>query len=1183
MLSNTPQQNTRTGQWSSDGQRYFQPGVGFLDKPGGIKVPNQSADDGRGGADVVNGKVGGQNPSTGVNNNQNPPQGSRGNYTQGPNGINTASVSGSAPQQAKNGTTPVSATQSSAQQDPAFTQYASALAQDDADRELVARRAKDFGRQAADIIEKAAVSSFEDLNIDVNDPYYKSRIGQAYIDEMRSKLDFLKLNAESKLSGQQQKDKVFAKGIAKREEIRANKEARYKQRRDLEVAAGDRDKQAAIGMAIANMTMSGSMGSSFATHNISSIVSSMSDKMSRRLQKIDLDYGDALDKFDLETSDAEMQYKIASIDLSQEINLDSARGKVELAALNSKFVAEEEARNIAREKLKRDMQEHIREEQIAILQQQAKDLTAAYGPAAAQGANDMINKLAGIGPIAKGNYSNNGMFDNKIRNRLRTFSPDASKALDGRWALLTPEQQQNELFNISELAESKTKGYTGGRRAASMASRLSERFKNVNENEFNQVRNAIKISTDSQFWSTLASGMATESETNTAIEGIVSGLNGKNVGKENIALIRDVLNFYTDIRHDKFGSALTTMEAGYAEAIMAINSGENLSGIIGKLDSTKHNAAEIIKAELATVSGSRWEDRINREFSVGQQYNTSPQYTSEDEKAWEQYQKENRDFKLASDGFKHPQKEEVTQIATAISQFESGTNYSAVGPKTKSGDRAYGRYQIMGFNIPSWSKQAIGRKVSLAEFKRTPEIQDAIALHKMGQYFTKHNNLDDVASLWFSGKTMKQAGYAKDVIGTSVPQYIANVRAIYERNKAKDVGAKLSSNFSDSFLPHTAHAKGDITGAEKSGGTGGGFNGKLNAFNKIMRDKKEAALNEANGKINAFNGKLNALNSFLGDKKGAMLNEANGKINAFNGELNKLNSFLGDKKGAALNEANGKINAFMEAANTSIKDGVALKNKLISEASSKVSYIGNNIKPILKDSVSSISKAIYGTTKIGALDHFVGGAALGVAKKTTGAYPVVKAQKGDTVRSNNNFVSFLNGIDKLMNDGKPFSPTSQWTKELGVTDGENIQPFSKNVFVEMTRKMMGGSTDNIIEIFDRGVTPSDIKTPSAGSNIKFATKGSREFHKFGGSNVHRSDMGNFGIGVMYQRSNLPLHLAAALQLAASTLVSKDTIAEEIPDLKFMIAGYMMAQKTKNITLEDINTFLVPVNKKILNK
>jgi len=83
--------------------------------------------------------------------------------------------------------------------------------------------------------------------------------------------------------------------------------------------------------------------------------------------------------------------------------------------------------------------------------------------------------------------------------------------------------------------------------------------------------------------------------------------------------------------------------------------------------------------------------------------------------------------------------------------------------------------------------------------------------------------------------------------------------------------------------------------------------------------------------------------------------------------------------------------------------------------------------------------------------------------------------------------------------------------------------------------------------------------------------------------VHRSDMGNFGIGVMYQRSNLPLHLAAALQLAASTLVSKDTIAEEIPDLKFMIAGYMMAQKTKNITLEDINTFLVPVNKKILNK
>ena len=43
--------------------------------------------------------------------------------------------------------------------------------------------------------------------------------------------------------------------------------------------------------------------------------------------------------------------------------------------------------------------------------------------------------------------------------------------------------------------------------------------------------------------------------------------------------------------------------------------------------------------------------------------------------------------------------------ASAISSIESGGNYQEKGPVTSSGDRAYGKYQIMGQNIPGWTAE----------------------------------------------------------------------------------------------------------------------------------------------------------------------------------------------------------------------------------------------------------------------------------------------------------------------------------------------------------------------------------------------------------------------------------------------------------------------------------------------
>jgi len=125
---------------------------------------------------------------------------------------------------------------------------------------------------------------------------------------------------------------------------------------------------------------------------------------------------------------------------------------------------------------------------------------------------------------------------------------------------------------------------------------------------------------------------------------------------------------------------------------------------------------------------------------------------------------------------------EVMKIASAIGQFESGGNYKAIGPATSSGDKAYGKYQIMGNNIPGWSKEALGYSISKEEFLNNFKLQDKIAQYKMGQYYDKYGSVADVATAWFAGPgAVGKNSQAKDVVGTSVPKYIQNVLANYNK------------------------------------------------------------------------------------------------------------------------------------------------------------------------------------------------------------------------------------------------------------------------------------------------------------------------------------------------------------------------------------------------------------------
>lgn len=115
---------------------------------------------------------------------------------------------------------------------------------------------------------------------------------------------------------------------------------------------------------------------------------------------------------------------------------------------------------------------------------------------------------------------------------------------------------------------------------------------------------------------------------------------------------------------------------------------------------------------------------------------------------------------------------DMARFAEAIKGNESGGRYGVLGPVTKGGDRAYGAYQVMGKNIPSWTQEALGKALTPQDFLKNPQAQDAVFAHRFGGYVQKYGNPYDAASAWFSGRPMAQAGNAKDVLGTTVPAYV---------------------------------------------------------------------------------------------------------------------------------------------------------------------------------------------------------------------------------------------------------------------------------------------------------------------------------------------------------------------------------------------------------------------------
>jgi len=136
--------------------------------------------------------------------------------------------------------------------------------------------------------------------------------------------------------------------------------------------------------------------------------------------------------------------------------------------------------------------------------------------------------------------------------------------------------------------------------------------------------------------------------------------------------------------------------------------------------------------------------------------------------------------------------EDIDYYLRPLAKGETGGEkdpYRTIGPQTKYG-HALGKYQILEGNVAPWARTAGLGNVTREQFLGDPDLQEKIARSQFGSYLRKTGAPAEAAAMWFAGPGYKSKMGAKDVLGTSVPEYMAR----YERNLEKGgVGPALSS------------------------------------------------------------------------------------------------------------------------------------------------------------------------------------------------------------------------------------------------------------------------------------------------------------------------------------------------------------------------------------------------------
>jgi hypothetical protein len=127
---------------------------------------------------------------------------------------------------------------------------------------------------------------------------------------------------------------------------------------------------------------------------------------------------------------------------------------------------------------------------------------------------------------------------------------------------------------------------------------------------------------------------------------------------------------------------------------------------------------------------------------------------------------------------------DVGRAREALASVESGGNYQAIGPVVQrgsyAGDRAYGKYQVMGKNIPSWTEEVLGRAYTPEEFLSDPAAQDAVVEAKLQKSKEKYGTWEDAASVWFTGGPLAKNAEKSDGY-IDAAEYVSRFQSAYAR------------------------------------------------------------------------------------------------------------------------------------------------------------------------------------------------------------------------------------------------------------------------------------------------------------------------------------------------------------------------------------------------------------------
>ena len=108
-----------------------------------------------------------------------------------------------------------------------------------------------------------------------------------------------------------------------------------------------------------------------------------------------------------------------------------------------------------------------------------------------------------------------------------------------------------------------------------------------------------------------------------------------------------------------------------------------------------------------------------------------------------------------------------------VARNESGgakDAYSLVGERSRRGDYPYGKYQVMGENVPVWTKQYLGKEMTPQEFLADKDAQEQVARGRGSEYLAKYGP-EGAAAAWFAGEKGMNDPNRKDTLGTHVAEY----------------------------------------------------------------------------------------------------------------------------------------------------------------------------------------------------------------------------------------------------------------------------------------------------------------------------------------------------------------------------------------------------------------------------